>query len=153
MSGKSGKGEKNDYVGKCLCEAVRFAANPPTLFCAHCHCEFCRRAHGAAFVTWFGVPENQFRFLSGEDLVTWYASSKQGRRGFCTRCGSTLFYTSSLCPGEVHIALANIQGSIDRPLDAHVFFDAHVDWLEFSDDLPRFDKDSELLEIYKKVEV
>jgi hypothetical protein len=98
------------------------------------------------------VPEEQFRFLSGEDLVTWYASSKQGRRGFCTKCGSTMFYTSSLCPGEFHIALAYVTGSIDRPLDAHVFFDARVDWFSYSDDLPRLDKDSELLAHYKKVE-
>jgi hypothetical protein len=103
-------------------------------------------------VTWFGVPEKQFRFLAGEDLVTWYPSSKQGRRGFCTRCGSTLFYTSSLCPGEVHIALANTEGNIDRAPEAHVFFDAHVDWVEFSDDLPRLDKDNELLANYKQVE-
>ncbi len=145
--------EKAEFIGDCQCGDVRFSATPPTLFCAHCHCDFCRRAHGAAVVTWFGVPDAQFRFLAGEDLVTWYASSKQGRRGFCARCGSTLFYTSSLSPGEVHIALANMRGSIDRPPDLHVFFDAHVDWLEFNDDLPRLDKESELLAHYKKVEV
>jgi len=144
--------DETDFRGECLCGAVRFATNPPTLFCAHCHCDFCRRAHGAAFVTWFGVPENQFRFLAGEDLVMWYPSSKQGRRGFCARCGSTLFFTSSLCPGEVHIALANVKEGIDRPPELHVFFDAHVDWFECSDDLPRLDKDNELLANYRKVE-
>lgn len=142
-----------EFTGECLCRKVRFAANPPTLFCAHCHCDFCRRAHGAAFVTWFGVSDNQFRFLDGEGLVTWYPSSKQGRRGFCARCGSTLFYRSSLCPGEVHIALANMKGSIDRPPEMHVFFDKHVGWFEFSDDLPRLDTDNELLKSFQKVEV
>jgi hypothetical protein len=100
-----------------------------------------------------GVPEEQFRFLAGEDQVAWYASSKQGRRGFCAKCGSTMLYTSSLCPGEVHMALANIKGSIDRQPELHVFFDARVDWFEFSDDLVRLDTDSELLENYEKVEV
>lgn len=145
--------EGDDFKGECLCGAVRFAAAPPTLFCAHCHCRFCRRAHGAAFVTWFGVPEARFRFLEGEAQVKWYASSKQGRRGFCAKCGSTLFYTSSLSPGEVHIALANMTDNIDRKPELHVFFDAHVDWFAFSDDLPRLDTDHELLEKYKKVEV
>lgn len=145
--------QKAEFIGECQCGEVRFAAIPPTLFCAHCHCDFCRRAHGAAFVTWFGVPENQFKFLAGEEQITWYASSKQGRRGFCARCGSTLFYTSSLSPGEVHIALANMTGNIDRPPELHVFFDARVDWFQFGDDLVRLDKDSELLEHYKKVEV
>ncbi len=145
--------EAAEFIGGCQCGEVRFSAKPPTLFCAHCHCDFCRRAHGAAFVTWFGVPEAQFGFLRGEDRVVWYASSRQGRRGFCSRCGSTLFYTSSLCPGEVHIALANMHGRIDRRPELHVFFDAHVDWFEFNDDLPRIDRDSELLVQFKKVEL
>lgn len=144
--------EQAEYVGECQCGDVRFAVVPPTLFCAHCHCEFCRRAHGAAFVTWFGVPEERFRFLAGEEKVTWYASSKQGRRGFCSRCGSTLFFRSSLAPGEVHIALANMRGDIDRRPELHVFFDARVDWVALADDLPRLDADNELLANYKKVE-
>ena len=144
--------DKAEFIGECQCGEVRFTANPPTLFCAHCHCDFCRRAHGAAFVTWFGVPEAQFRFLRGEDRVTWYASSKQGRRGFCARCGSTLFFTSSLAPGEIHIALANMNGEIDRRPELHVFFDARVDWFECSDGLPRIDSDSELLAPFKQVE-
>ena len=144
--------ESSEFTGACLCGAVRFAARPPSLFCAHCHCTFCRGAHGAAFVTWVGVPEEQFRILEGEQHITWYASSKQGRRGFCSTCGSTLFYTSSLCPGEVHIALANVEGKIDREPELHVFFDSRVDWFSCSDELVRLDSDSELLEQFKKVE-
>ena len=55
------------YEGACLCGQVRFAIVPPTKWCAHCHCTMCRRAHGAAFVTWIGVPEAQFDFLHGRD--------------------------------------------------------------------------------------
>ena len=141
-----------EFEGACLCGAVRFAARPPTLFCAHCHCCFCRGAHGAAFVTWVGVPEERFRILEGEDRLTWYASSNQGRRGFCSTCGSTMFYTSSLCPGEVHIARANVESRIDREPELHVFFDSRVDWFSCSDELVRLDSDSELLEQFKKVE-
>ena len=144
--------DKSDFTGKCLCEAVCFSAALPTLFCAHCHCDFCRKAHGAAFVTWVGVQEGQFRISEGEDLITWHASSKQGRRGFCSKCGSTLFYKSSLCPGEIHIALANVHGNIDRRPEVHVFFDSHVDWFSFSDDLLQLDSDNEFLAEFKKVE-
>jgi hypothetical protein len=104
-------------------------------------------------VTWFGVPGERFRFLAGEKQVKWYASSKQGRRGFCAKCGSKLFYTSSLCSGEVHIALACMRGPIDRKPELHVFFDARVDWFDFGDDLPRLDRDSELLANFRQVEV
>jgi len=145
MSGESG------LSGECLCGAVRFAATPPVVFCAHCHCDYCRHAHGAAFVTWVGVQEDQFRILGGEELVTWYESSKQGRRGFCSKCGSTMFYRSSVCPGEMHIALANVQGSVDPKPQVHVFFDSHVDWFSFGDDLARLDSDSDFLAQFKQV--
>jgi hypothetical protein len=143
--------DDSGFGGTCLCGAVAFEALPPIVFCAHCHCDYCRKAHGAALVTWVGVQENQFRIIRGEDRITWYASSKQGRRGFCSQCGSTMFYQSSICPGELHIALANVSGSIDPKPSVHVFFDSHVDWLSFDDGLPRLDSDSEFLAQFKAV--
>ena len=52
--------------------------------------------------------------------MRWHQSSEQSRRGFCARCGTTMFYTSVLSPGEIHIARANIDGPIDREPGAHL---------------------------------
>lgn len=141
-----------DIHGQCLCGAVRYRAQPPTLFCAHCHCWFCRVAHGAAFVTWVGVPEAAFEFTAGGDRVRWFASSRQSRRGFCTECGTTLFFQSTVSPGEMHIALGTVVGSIDRQPQAHVFFDQRVPWLAVVDELPKFDTDSPELAAYRQIE-
>lgn len=138
-------------TGGCLCGGVRYAAPTPTLFCAHCHCRWCRAAHGAAFVTWFGVPESVLSLRSGGDLVRWYQSSVQSRRGFCSRCGTTLLYASSLSPGEMHVALATTDGPIDRRPQGHVFFDHRVDWIELGDALPRHDSASPMLRKYGEV--
>ena len=140
-----------NFTGACLCGAVRFTIEPPTLFCAHCHCRFCRTAHGAAFVTWVGAAEDRFAFFSGEDTVAWYQSSQQSRRGFCSICGSTLFYTSTLSPGEIHVVRACVDGDIDRAPQAHVFHDQHVSWFDAGDDLPKIDGDNPILEKYKAV--
>ena len=86
-------------TGGCQCGAVRFRVEPPTLFCCHCHCAWCRRAHGAAFVTWFGAPEAAFSLTSGADGLRWYSSSAESERGFCGACGTTLFFRSKLAPG------------------------------------------------------
>jgi len=129
--------DDSSLTGRCLCGAVRFEILPPTKWCAHCHCSLCRRAHGAAFVTWFGVERAQFAMTSGEEFLVWYRSSPPARRGFCGRCGSTLFFESTRWPDEIHIALAHMEGAIDRAPAAHVFYDTHVDWFEVSDDLRR----------------
>jgi len=125
------------FTGGCLCGAVRFEVTPPTKWCAHCHCSLCRRAHGAAFVTWFGVERSRFELVAGGDHLSWYRSTPEARRGFCSRCGSTMFFESERWSDEVHIALAHMDGTIDRAPKAHVFFDSHVDWAETTDNLPR----------------
>jgi hypothetical protein len=88
-------------------------------------------------VTWFGVESSQFTLTSGEEQLAWYRSTTAARRGFCSRCGSTLFFESDNWPGEIHIALANMEGAIDRAPAAHVFYDTHVTWVELGDDLRR----------------
>lgn len=131
----------SEMQGRCLCGAVRFAIVPPTLFFAHCHCRWCRAAHGAAFVSWIGAALERFRLLPGSAEPHWYASSPQSRRGFCGRCGTTLLYSSTLCPGEMHVARAAIDGPVDRAPDCHVFHDQRVDWIDTADVLPRYTAD------------
>jgi hypothetical protein len=136
-------------TGGCLCGAVRFAATLPSLFCCHCHCAWCRRAHGAAFVTWFGVPAEAFALESGSEALRWYVSSQKSERGFCSRCGTTLFFKSSLAPGEVHVALACADDPIDREPTVHVFYEAHVPWLPIGDELPKVDREHPALAKYQ----
>lgn len=128
--------------GGCLCGSVRFTIEFPTLWAAHCHCSMCRRAHGAAFVTWVGVPAEQFRLDAGGDVLTRFSSSPAAQRSFCSRCGSTLFFESNRWPGEVHVALANVDGPIDREPAAHVYWSARVHWGDWTGrELKHFEPD------------
>lgn len=129
--------DASPLTGGCLCGAIRFRVAPPTKWCAHCHCSLCRRAHGAAFVTWFGAARDRFTLISGEDVLSWYRSTPGARRGFCSRCGSTLFFEGDRWPDEVHVALAHMDGPIDRRPSAHVFCDSRVEWGEPDGGLPR----------------
>jgi len=124
--------------GGCLCGAVRFAITLPSKWCAHCHCSMCRREHGAGYVTWVGVASEQFSILQGEDSLKWYSSSPGARRGFCSRCGSSMLFESERWSGETHVALGCLDGPIDRKPQAHAFHDARVDWMPWDDALSVF---------------
>jgi hypothetical protein len=126
----------NDFDGRCLCGAIRFSVTPPSLFFAHCHCHYCREAHCAPFVSWVGCRDERFRLLPGSAEPRWYSSSRQSRRGFCADCGTTLFFASSLCPGEIHVERTAIRGAIDREPQCHVFFDQRAGWVKPGDSLP-----------------
>jgi hypothetical protein len=126
-----------ERAGTCHCGRVRFVVELPTRWCAHCHCHDCRGAHGAAFVTWFGVPRAQFRVVSGEAELVRYASSDAARRSFCRHCGTTMLFEGERWPDEVHVALACMRDPIDREPRANAYWDRHVPWLEGLDALPR----------------
>lgn len=131
--------EHRAIEGRCLCHAIRFRIELPTLWCAHCHCNQCRRSHGAAFVTWVGVAEERFSITAGRKAVAWHDSSTEAQRGFCRECGSSMFFRSTHWPAEVHVTRASLVAPIDREPEAHAFWDSRVDWCVLGDDLPRKD--------------
>ncbi len=123
--------------GGCLCGEIRYEVQTPTKWCSHCHCSMCRRAHGAAFVTWFGVESSQFQIVEGEQSLGRHASSEEAMRSFCLVCGTTMFFESSQWPGEIHITLASLEDKLDREPTAHVFYTDRASWVEIHDELPK----------------
>ena len=124
-------------VGSCFCGAIQFTVAMPTLFCGHCHCSMCRRAHGAGYVTWLAVARGQFSLDKGDEQLVRFRSSHHGTRSFCGRCGSTLFCETTHYPDMVDIVLANMNQAIDKAPQAHFYFDDRVDWVCVEDGLPR----------------
>lgn len=74
--------------------------------------------------------------FQADDTLSWYRSSDKGERGFCARCGSTLFWRS---PGAVGISVsANALGDDHGlALTQHIWVDDQPDWYAFADDRPR----------------
>jgi hypothetical protein len=127
-------------AGGCLCGAVRYSIGLPPLWVAHCHCSMCRRAQGAAFVTWVGAREAGFVLESGAEVLARYQSSAAATRSFCIRCGSPLFFQSSHWPGEVHVTLASLDSVAGLEPAAHAYWGSRAVWLAWDGgDLPKVD--------------
>jgi hypothetical protein len=99
----------------------------------------CRKVHGAGYVTWVGFESPQYKLDEGEEWLTWFDSSTGASRGFCNRCGSSMFFKSERWAGELHVALGCLDDPIDRKPQAHAFHDSHVDWMPLDDALKVFD--------------
>ncbi len=127
---------RTEARGRCHCGAVRFVARFPSRFACHCHCESCRRAHGAAFVTWVGFGSDQVTIERGADQLATHESSPGTARKFCARCGTKLFFESARWPGETHIVRAAFDEPPDREPDGHAFYAEHVAWLPHLRDVP-----------------
>jgi hypothetical protein len=123
--------------GSCLCGQLGFNARLPTLWVAHCHCTLCQKNAGAAFVTWAGFNENDVAIEDSGKTLKWYSATENAYRGFCTHCGSTVFFKSARWPGELHIPVVNFNQPLDREPQQHVNWDSHQPWLIIDDHLPK----------------
>lgn len=124
--------------GRCECGVVAYTAGGDVSDFSHCHCSMCRRLHGAAFVSFAGVGEDQFAWSQGADSVKIYASSARNDRYFCRHCGSQLQVRSSDEPGVIYIALGTVEGSPALPAGYHQFIDSKAPWIDVTDDLPTY---------------
>ena len=96
----------------------------------------CRRAAGAAFVTWVSFPRDGLMMKSG--TISEFRSSPGVQRGHCSVCGTTLTYSWSGRPGEIDITLASLDDSTGITPEAHIWVQDKVPWLVIDDDLPRY---------------
>ena len=76
--------------GKCACGAVGYTIHKDQREFGPCHCDICRAWTGGVFM---GVQAGKDEAtLTGEEHLSIWKSSEWAERGFCSECGSTLFY-------------------------------------------------------------
>ena len=75
--------------GSCLCGAVTLKAAEVAPHFTACHCEICRKWGGGPYLAVSCTSEVRF---DGEEHVGVFDSSQWAERGFCTKCGTHLFY-------------------------------------------------------------
>ena len=92
-------------TGGCLCGAVRFTIAGPLRDITICHCVMCRRSSTGLGAYTACAPDAIT--ISGTKL-RWYRSSPTARRGFCSKCGSQLFWE----PGDLDHMSVSV-GSLD----------------------------------------
>jgi hypothetical protein len=63
--------------GSCLCKSVRYEVRPPFIRFVHCYCSRCRKATRGMRATNIAVVPDQFRWLSGEELISRYDLPKR----------------------------------------------------------------------------
>ncbi|MDP6540389.1 MAG: GFA family protein [Planctomycetota bacterium] len=129
-------------AGRCLCGRVCFEAELPPRFVAHCHCENCRRAHGAGVVTWAGFSAGDFRIVAGEERLSRYRTETDATRSFCATCGTTLLFESPRWEGEVHVTVASLLDPLGREPTGHAYADRAPAWCPILDELPRYGGES-----------
>ena len=116
----------------CLCGSVTLTANQASRDLEVCHCSTCRKwSGGPALVIECGNDVQ----IEGEDNVSVYNSSEWAERGFCSLCGTHLFYR--LKESNQHIIPAGLFNEIgELTFDKQIFIDEKPDYYSFANETP-----------------
>lgn len=106
------------HTGGCLCGAVRYRVAGPLRAVVMCHCTQCRRMTGHVMAA-TAARRADFRLVSDGELK-WYVSSAEARRGFCGRCGSTLFW-EGVGLDRISIAAGTLDDTRGLKIACHIF--------------------------------
>ncbi|MGR3802139.1 GFA family protein [Marinibacterium profundimaris] len=125
-------------TGACLCRATTFEItgdlSPGTL----CHCGQCRRQTSHVYSSTH-IPQASLR-LTRDDRLAWYQASPMARRGFCSACGSVLFW-DPFDEDRISVSL----GALDAPhpgrVVKHIFTADTGGYYPIDDSLERADGD------------
>ena len=109
----------DQFEGGCICGAVRFVATGKPKWVAWCHCQSCRK-HSGAPVSVFAAFERT-DYTVTKDEVTKFNSSPRTRRGFCSKCGSTLTCESVRLPTETHFHVGAFDDAARLQPTRHIF--------------------------------
>jgi hypothetical protein len=122
------------HSGGCLCGGVRYIVSGPLRGVVACHCAQCRRTSGH-YAAMTSAPSVSLELTSSSSL-TWYRSSAAAERGFCSTCGSNLFWRQF---GSDTTSIT--AGTLDTPtgiaMEQHIFVADKSDYYTLNDDLAK----------------
>ncbi len=98
----------------------------------------CRKAHSAAFRSRARVNTSDFKWIQGEELVTYFESSPGNHRGFCGVCGSPLLSRFDHNPSVFSLPLGTLDDEPKIKPVLHAFVGSKAPWFDITDNLPQF---------------
>ncbi len=113
-------------VTTCLCGEVKITVSEMEEEFAACHCGMCRKWGGGPFLA---VGCNQAVEIEG-DSVSVFDSSAWAERGFCSSCGTHLFYRIKET-GQHQIPVGLFGDSLPSAFGLQVFIDRKPDYYAF----------------------
>ncbi len=123
--------------GSCECQGVVFELIGELRDVVFCHCSQYRKTSGHYWAA-TQVSKGNLNLIKATSL-SWYDSSDKARRGFCSVCGSSMFYErKGIDKISVSAGSLEIPTSLDRM--RHIYVTSKGDYYDISDDLPQFEE-------------
>lgn len=123
------------FDGGCMCGNLRYRLHARPEQGSDCHCEDCRRASGAPYVTWCSVPRKVIEILNGELRRVSYSTRL---RSFAACCGTPLFMQDEVTSATIDVTLASLDDPKPFPPVAAIWTEDKLPWVKLDPSLPAF---------------
>lgn len=124
--------------GSCLCKSISFEIYNECRYSILCHCTMCQKSN-AEFSNYTKVQKENFNFSTKKNLK-WFYSSKNFKRGFCSNCGSSLFFQSQHSNSEIAVSTGSLNTRV--PVKGHIYYKDKKSNLKFPGNHKKFQKSS-----------
>ena len=127
--------KKLSLKASCLCGGIQLRTHGYHRDVENCHCVQCMKTHGhhAAYTN---VREQNVKFLKKRTLK-WFRSSKRAKRGFCRKCGASLFF-KFIGGNNISIAAGMFNGPTKLKTRMNIFVKGKLDYYKLDNHLPKF---------------
>ena len=139
--------KKISLKATCLCGNIKFKTQGYHRSVHNCHCIQCMKTHGhhAAYTN---VEERNVKFLKKRTLK-WFKSSKKAKRGFCSKCGASLFF-KTIGSKIIHISAGMFNKPVKLKTEMNIFVKKKLEYYKLDNRLPKFNKyPKNINDIYK----
>lgn len=129
--------EVTSYDGGCICRQVRYRMTSKPLIVHCCHCRWCQRETGSAFVINAMIEADRVALLTGEvEIIDTPSHSGNGQRiSRCPKCHVAVW--SNYSSDAIHCVRV---GTLDEPdclpPDIHIFTASKQPWVVLPPDTP-----------------
>jgi hypothetical protein len=118
--------------GGCDCKHIRYRMMSRPLFVHCCHCRWCQRETGSAFVLNAMIEADRIELLSGEPMVI-DTPSASGQGQLVSRCPHCMIAVWSSYPSAGPVLRFVRVGTLDQPdllpPDIHIYTESKQPWV------------------------
>jgi len=125
--------------GRCTCGAIRYRLNARPLFVHACHCRWCQRETGSAFVMNALIEASEVELLDGEpDVVDTPSESGLGQKiSRCPRCKVALWSVyAGAGPKFRFVRVGTLENPDACPPEIHIFTESKQPWVILPEGVP-----------------
>ena len=132
-------GSADTFEGGCTCRHVRYRLTSRPMFVHCCHCRWCQRETGSAFVLNAMIEADRVEPHSGEvDVVDTPSNSGRGQKiSRCPKCRVAVWSNYAGAGPAIRFVRVGTLDEPDRlPPDIHIFTESKQPWIVLPADVP-----------------